>query len=79
MDVILSTPKKELYRGKAVSVTLPGEEGIMQILPGHAPLLSLLAAGNVVIDSGSGASEFKVSSGFAEAHDNKITILLRDG
>lgn len=79
MEVILATPKKELFKGRANSVTLPGEEGVMQILPRHAPLLSLLSAGNVVINSDSGISEFKVVSGFVEVHADKVTILLKDG
>lgn len=79
MEVVLSSPKKELFKGKADSISVPGKEGIMQVLPGHAPILSKLCAGNIVISSESGIKEFKILSGFLEVHDNQITLLVKHG
>lgn len=77
MEVLLVTPAKELFRGQAHSVTVPAKKGIMQILPGHAPLLAVLGKGEAIIEGSYGAKEFRISSGFIEAHKNKITLLAQ--
>ena len=78
MEVVLVTPKKELFRGQAKAVSLRDKKGELQILPGHAPLLSVLSAGDIIIDTKSGSKEFKVSSGIVEVHENRITLLARN-
>jgi F-type H+-transporting ATPase subunit epsilon len=43
-------PKRVVYEGDAESVFLPGDQGEFEILPLHAPIVSLLRSGNVVVD-----------------------------
>lgn len=43
-------PKRVVYEGDAESVFLPGDRGEFEILPLHAPIVSLLRSGNVVVD-----------------------------
>ena len=78
MEVVLVTPRSELFRGQAKAVSLRDKKGELQILPGHAPLLSSLCAGDIIIDTKSGSKEFKVSSGIVEVHGNQITLLARN-
>ncbi|MFC1808223.1 FoF1 ATP synthase subunit delta/epsilon [Candidatus Omnitrophota bacterium] len=78
MDVVLVSPQKELFKGSASSVLFRAKEGMMEILPNHAPSLSELSAGDVEILSDSGIKKFNISSGFAEIHDNKIVLLVRE-
>ena len=77
MEAVLATPKKELFRGKVNRVTLPGAEGQMQILPHHAPLLAKLSSGNLIIETGSETKEFEILLGFAELHEDRLTLLVR--
>lgn len=77
MEVLLVTPEKELFKGEAHSITVPAEKGIMQILPGHAPLLAVLGRGPAIIEGSYGVKEFRISSGFIEVHKNKITLLAQ--
>lgn len=78
MEVTLVTPKKELFKGKASSITLRGAKGEMQILPNHAPMLATLSTGKVIIEGPSGSKEFEISSGFVEVHENMVTLLANN-
>lgn len=56
-------------------VTLPGIEGQMGILHGHAPLLSLLDFGEIILHSGGQAQYIAVHGGVVEVRPDKVTIL----
>ena len=43
-------PKHVLYEGEARSVFVPGDRGEFEILPMHAPIVSLLKPGKVIVD-----------------------------
>ncbi|NQT90985.1 MAG: F0F1 ATP synthase subunit epsilon [Candidatus Omnitrophica bacterium] len=78
MEILLVSPQKILFKAEAKSVSMRGANGDMQLLSHHAPLLCELSEGDVVIETGSEAKEFKISSGFAEVHDNSATLLVRE-
>ncbi len=72
----LVSPAKLLFSGEVASVTLPGTEGDMGIFAGHAPVLSTLRPGVVVITKDSGAPEkIFVRGGLAEVNPNGLTLL----
>jgi len=56
-------------------VTLPGIEGQMGILHGHAPLLSLLDYGEIILHRGSDTQFIAVHGGVVEVRPDKVTIL----
>lgn len=56
-------------------VTLPGIEGQMGILRGHAPLLSLLDFGEIILHEGSAVQYIAVHGGVVEVRPDKVTIL----
>ena len=78
IEATLFSPKRELFKGRANRITVSDTNGEMQILQNHAPLLSVLAKGDIVIEGDSGISQFKILSGFIEVHDNKAIILARE-
>ncbi len=45
IELVIVTPEKQLLREKAVEVQMPGENGYLGILPGHAPLMTELGIG----------------------------------
>jgi F-type H+-transporting ATPase subunit epsilon len=71
----LVSPSKLLFSGDVDSVVLPGTEGEMTILPQHAPLLTALRPGIVVVSSTSGEQRIFVRGGFAEVNPNGLTVL----
>ena len=72
----LVSPAKLLFSGDVVSVNIPGTEGDMTIMPMHAPVLSTLRPGIVVVTKDSGAPEkIFVRGGFAEVNAKGLTVL----
>ena len=71
----LVSPSKLLFSGDVESVVLPGTEGEMTILPQHAPLLTSLRPGVVVVTSAAGSNKIFVRGGFAEVNPNGLTVL----
>jgi hypothetical protein len=60
------SPENVLFSGEVGQVDLPGTEGDMGILAGHAPLVTTLRPGIVTIFRGSAREPVVVTGGFAE-------------
>ena len=72
----LVSPERLLLSEEVASVTIPGTEGDMGILPDHAPVLSTLRPGIVVVTRESGeADQIFVRGGFAEVNPQGLTVL----
>jgi F-type H+-transporting ATPase subunit epsilon len=69
------SPERVLFSGDVDQVDLPGAEGDMGILAGHAPLVTALRPGIVTIYSGSSREPVVVIGGFAEVSPAGLTIL----
>ena len=75
MELEILTPDKKVFEGTVNSVTVPGVMGSFQILRDHAPIISALENGPVVI-RGTGAEEiFNIRGGVVEVLKNKIIVL----
>jgi F-type H+-transporting ATPase subunit epsilon len=71
----LATPIRLVVSEQADEVVVPGSDGYFGVLPGHAPLLALLGAGEVMYRSGRSERYLAVSGGFAEVGPDHVTIL----
>jgi F-type H+-transporting ATPase subunit epsilon len=71
----LVSPEKVLMSGDAEQVMLPGIEGEMTILPGHAPVISVLRPGVIDVALSGAKSRIYVKSGFAEVEPDRVTVL----
>jgi F-type H+-transporting ATPase subunit epsilon len=69
------TPEKKVVDTTAEEVQIPGKNGYLGVLPGHAPLITELAVGEVKYHSGGGEYRLAVAWGFAEVLPEKVTIL----
>ncbi|MCK4275576.1 MAG: ATP synthase F1 subunit epsilon [Phycisphaerae bacterium] len=70
------TPAGQITSTDAVSVSLPGRDGAMGILGGHAPMVSMIGRGLVSIEPPEGHKlGFFVAGGFAHVADNVVTII----
>ncbi|CAN5329638.1 F0F1 ATP synthase subunit epsilon [soil metagenome] len=72
----LVSPERLLMSAEVAMVTIPGAEGDMGILPGHAPVLSTLRPGVITVTHDSGKDEkIFVRGGFAEVNATGLTVL----
>jgi F-type H+-transporting ATPase subunit epsilon len=69
------SPERVLFSGDVDQVDLPGAEGDMGILAGHAPLVTALRPGIVTIFNGGVREPVVVIGGFAEVSPAGLTIL----
>jgi len=76
IDLELVTPERPVVRGAVISVSLPGKEGYLGILPGHAPLLSELKAGELSYTQDDATHYVAVSGGFAEVLPDRVIVLV---
>jgi len=76
IQVRLVTPDRTLADQSAAAVELPTVSGYIEVLPGHAPLLSELGSGEVRLHGGdAGDQKYHVSWGFVEVLPERVTIL----
>jgi F-type H+-transporting ATPase subunit epsilon len=72
----LVSPERLLFSGDVAEVDIPGTDGDMGILPGHAPVLSTLRPGVVTVTREGGTKErIFVRGGFAEVNPQGLTVL----
>jgi len=71
----LVSPERLLMSDDVDAVEIPGTEGDMGILPGHAPVLSTLRPGVITVTRGGKAERIFVRGGFAEVNPQGLTVL----
>ena len=69
------TPEKMVVRDVAEEMQIPGKDGYLGIMPGHAPLITELAVGEITYRNGGTTHHLSVAWGFAEVLQDKVTIL----
>ena len=74
-QIEIATPEKLILRQSAESAQIPGKDGYMGILPGHAALLSELREGTLSVTSGGQTTNFTISGGYVEIRDNHVRVL----
>jgi len=69
------TPEKMVVRDNAESVQIPGLNGYLGVLPGHAPLITELGAGEIAYRANGQSHRFAVAWGFTEVLQDRVTVL----
>ena len=78
MKIEIITPDKKIFEGEIKSVRVPGKKGSFQVLKDHAPIISTLEDGTVImVDQENNEITYNISGGVIEVKANKI-ILLAD-
>jgi len=90
MKLEIITPEASLFKGEATSVSLPGLDGVFQVLNNHAPIISSLKNGEVIFELSGNESDAVMSDllirtgskvrasikgGVAELNNNRLIIL----
>ena len=74
-QVDILTPDATLYSGEATYVGLPGVDGSLGVLAGHAPLITTLRAGEVTVRTDRDEQRFAVHGGTVEVLGGRVTVL----
>jgi F-type H+-transporting ATPase subunit epsilon len=69
------TPEKKVVDTAAAEIQIPGKNGYLGVLPGHAPLITELSVGEIKYRDGGEEQRLAVAWGFAEVLPDKVTIL----
>ncbi len=69
------TPTQQIVREETEELQVPGKEGYMGILAGHAPLLSEMQVGEITYRQGRDLRHLAVSWGFVEVLPEQVTVL----
>jgi F-type H+-transporting ATPase subunit epsilon len=76
LTVSVISPERVLFEGSASAVVAPGHDGELGILPGHAPLMTVLGRGVLRLDgAGDGTQRFQVQGGFLQVVDNVVRVV----
>lgn len=71
------TPQQTLFDELAYSLTAPGDAGYLEILSHHAPLVTSLKEGKLVItDANKKSATYMISGGFLEVSKNSCIVLV---
>src|SRR5512147_2869777 len=74
-ELEIVTPEKKVVSDQAEEVQIPGKNGYLGILPGHAPLITELAVGEITYRVNGTTHYLSVAWGFAEVLPEQVTIL----
>jgi F-type H+-transporting ATPase subunit epsilon len=69
------TPEKKVVDTTATEAQIPGKNGYLGVLAGHAPLITELAVGEISYRDGGEEQKLAVAWGFVEVLPDKVTIL----
>jgi F-type H+-transporting ATPase subunit epsilon len=75
IELEVATPERLLVREQVEDVQVPGKEGYMGILPGHAPLLSQLGIGFLSYTIGGRKRYLSIHGGFVEVLPDHVRVL----
>jgi F-type H+-transporting ATPase subunit epsilon len=73
IDIV--TAERIVYSADADVVIAPGVEGQLGILPNHAPLMTILQAGELVVRKGAQEEIMAISGGFLEVRPDRVIVL----
>lgn len=70
------TPEGSLFEGEVTGVQMPGSQGSFEVKANHAPIVSTLDKGDILVrKSEGGETVYHISGGFVEVNNNKLTLL----
>ena len=75
IELVIVTPTRQLLRARTNEVSLPGANGYLGILPGHAPLMTELGIGELAFQGAPQGAPLAIVRGFAEVLPDRVTVL----
>ena len=75
IELEVATPERELVHESVTEVQVPGKDGYLGILPGHAALLGLLGTGALSYTAGGRKHALAIQGGFLEVQSGQVRVL----
>jgi F-type H+-transporting ATPase subunit epsilon len=75
LKVSVISPEKTLFDGSVDSLVAPAFDGEVGILPGHAPMMTLLGTGTLRLGPEGSAGRFRVEGGFLQVVDDAVRVV----
>lgn len=75
MQFDLVSPERRLASMQVTSVQIPGADGDMTAMEGHAPTITTLRPGVLTVNGPDGATDYVVTGGFAEISSTGVSVL----
>ena len=75
INLEIISPDKVIYQDGVDSITIPGSLGGFQVLKNHAPLISTIEVGIVIVKKENESQYFTTGGGTIEVLNNKVLIL----
>jgi len=75
IELQIVTPERHVLQETVQTVEIPGKEGYLGILPGHAPLITELGVGILAYRKGSESRYVTIIHGFAEVLPDRVIVL----
>ncbi|MDC0644137.1 F0F1 ATP synthase subunit epsilon [Crocinitomicaceae bacterium] len=79
MKLEIITPESNVFSGEAKAVSLPGLDGIFQVLNNHAPVISSLKKGSLVVELEQPLTEDQKNDFIAVESPEKISVSINGG
>jgi F-type H+-transporting ATPase subunit epsilon len=75
IELQVVTPERHVLSENVQALEMPGKDGYLGILPGHAPLITLLGVGTLTYHQGGQTGYLSVINGFAEVLPDRVIVL----
>lgn len=75
MQVTVIGPEAAMFDGSADALVAPAFDGLVGILPGHAPYMTLLGEGTLEVRAGAEKRRFRVRGGFLQVVQDKVRVV----
>jgi len=75
MRVTLISPDRSVYDGDATAVVVPAYDGLVGVLPAHAPFVALLGTGEMTVNHGGGVHRYQVAGGFVKVAGDVVRVV----
>lgn len=82
MKLEIITPEKKMFEGEVSAAQFPGIDGSFQVLKGHAPIISALAGGKIVVKLANDDVDYDEFSGEFESdssHSRAVRLFIKGG
>jgi F-type H+-transporting ATPase subunit epsilon len=75
VNTVVVSPEQVLFEGHTTAVVAPAYDGLVGILPRHAPMLALLGSGMLTVRTERGDRHFRVAGGFIQVRGNVVRVV----
>ena len=75
MRVTVIAPERSIFDGEAEAIVAPAFDGLVGILPKHAPFMTLLGEGSLTITQDGATKSFRVRGGFLQVVRDSVRVV----